>query len=51
MKTITHVYEQGVGLKSQNLSFYNCCNLDKSLVKVDSLTIDYIALTHLIYTP
>ena len=29
--------EQRVDLKSQSLSFYNYCNLDKSKIKVDSL--------------
>ena len=28
---------QGVGLKSQSLSFYNYCNFDKSKIKVDFL--------------
>ena len=38
---------QGVGLKSQSLSFYNRCNLDKSKIKVDFLRkIDYLDLAH-----
>ena len=37
MQTIAHVYEQGVGLKSQSPSLYNYCNFDKFSIKVDYL--------------
>ena len=51
MQTIAHVYEQGVGLKSQSPSLYNYCNFDKFSIKVDYL-IDWLLCSHLsTYTP
>ena len=46
-----YYYEQGAGLKSQGLSFYDFCNYDNSQQKLISLQIDYFALNHATYTP